>query len=324
MSPVERLATILLLAATSQTSAMRKAIRKRFVPHGADPHMAAAGSEPLSSLCGEMTSPAEQVLGLFRRPEDSAGLPWFNYVLWLDQAGLMGGSGMSSIDPEALAYIAPPPQLPGSVGVNRCGLRQWTVFGNNISGAGDSDLTYQGPDFLGPIRDDDDRCTLNFEANAEGSDFSITNYFWATFRNPLLDPLMSLTITLSPQFHRLFQGVQRAGAAEFGPALRRAAEAEAEWGSTCCPGAFANTTALASGDVLVACGPPLTPDCALWSRANWPAAPGFGGYSVYAVAYGASGSWVPVPQAAGGTAYAKFEEKMQSIGVGSICFERDA
>lgn len=242
--------------------------------------------------CTSMDASPEAVLNWFREPESSAELPWFNYILWLDQAALADGEGgLSAADPEALSYI--PVQSSSTFEVNRCNQRQWSLYGNNISGAGDSSLTKQGSEFMRGL--DNDRCTLDFDFNAARTSARISNYFWETMRIPLMDGLMSCNITLNSGFHRLFESVRNVGAADFSRTLEQAAEAEGFWGRKCCPGAFSSSSGSPSGDVLATCGPPLIETCALWHRTNSPAAPGFGGYPVYAVAYDAGGAWKPLP-----------------------------
>lgn len=262
---------------------------------------------------------AETVLDWFRKPVISEMLPEFNYLLWLDQAALAdGGEGMSSVDPEGLVYIeSPDAEYYGfDFKVNRCAKRQWSLYGNNISSAGESSLTYQGSEFMKGLSDD--RCELEMEFRSEGT-IRIGNYFWSTYRIPLVDATMDCTIKPNQPFHTLIKHVQGASAEQFEPMLRAAVKAQGDWGKTCCPGAHSGPTV--AGDVVATCRPPLTKECALWHRENWPTAPGLGGYSVYAVAYASldTGAWVPIPGA-----YAKFEENMKKIGVESLCFEREA
>lgn len=250
----------------------------------------------------------------FRKPTASVDKPWTNYLVWLDQAALAdGGDGMRAIDPEGLAYLEA--QSGRTWEYNRCARRQWSLFGNNISSAGESSLTSQGSEFMKGMSDS--RCTLDFEMNSAGTQGRISNYFWNTYRIPLLDKTMHCTIELNPHFRELFQEVQSVSAQQFETTLRTAAEMQGQWGRTCCPGVFSSAAPAATSDVLVACRPPLTKECALWQRDNWPAAPGFGGYPVYAVAYASSGAWAPIPGA-----YERFNASMKEIGVKSLCFER--
>lgn len=300
-----RVAALVILASTEADALRKRTQRATSKEEG----------EVAGARCTTLSS-AEAVLGWFRQPTVSTEHPWFNYLIWLDQAGLADAGGMSSVDPEGLVYVAP--QSGSTWGINRCAQRQWTFFGNNISSAGESGLTYQGSEFMKDMPDD--RCILDFDMNSARTEADISNYFWATYRTPLADAAMSCTITLNPHFHNLFLAVQNDvtddSAQQFQTTLQTAAEREGDWGRRCCPGALAGA-ASAANDVIAACQPPAVNDCALWYRRNWPAAPGFGGYSVYAVAYASSGTWAPVQ------GYTTFDAKMEEIGVQSLCFERE-
>lgn len=259
------------------------------------------------------------VLSLFKRPQ-AHQFPWFDYVIWMDQAGLADGGGMVKVDPEALAYIAPTSPLPGISTVNRC-VNQWTLYGDRIGRAGGAELTKQGEDFLRGFRNDDSRCKLKFDWNAQGTKAYIKNYFGTTWGAPHVDAARNVTAEVNPPFLRLFSALSGSSRASvFRARLRRAAEAEGEWGQLCCPGASDNSGPL---DVVAACRPPVVQQCALFLRRNFPIREGNLGYQLYAMGYRSGNGWAPVPQAGGGTALATFAKSMKRIGVNNICIERD-
>lgn len=125
---------------------------------------------------------------------------------------------------------------------------------------------------------------------------------------------------MNPHFHRLFEAVSDDGES-FWSKLKKAVADDGEWGSTCCPGASDES---GPRDDVAACKPPLVQECALFMRRNDPPAAGQLGYQVYAVAYQSKGTWVPVPETGGTTAYATFAASMSGVGIESICFERDS
>jgi len=270
-----------------------------------------AGPQP---RCFDLVSDEHAVFGQFHQPAQ-AGKPWFQYLLWLDQVGLAGGIGMRRADPEALAYLAPPTGT--SAIVNRCTQRQWSIFGNPIGTA--MHVTMEGPSFMARMASfSDSRCNLEFTWNRERTEALITNYVWATWRVPLFDRFLRITITLNPFFKRLFDSVE--GAHNFSTALQTAVSNEA-LGRRCCPGLFPLREAAIPMDVVAACRPPMVDECALWLRRNHPARSGYEGYSVYPVGYRSSGVWAAVPQN-GTTAFAAFRHAMAKVGVNQLCFVR--
>lgn len=270
--------------------------------------------------CADVSS-EKAVLSLFKPPQASE-FRWFNYVVWMDQAGLADGGGMVKVDPEALAYIPPTNPVPGISTVNRC-VNQWTLFGDRIGRAGSAELTKQGEDFLRGFRTDDSRCKLQFDWNAQGSKAYILNYFGTTWGAPHVDAARNVTIEVNPPFLRLFSAITPSAYSSselFSQQLRRAVEAEGKWGELCCPGASDLAMAI---DVVAACKPPVVQQCALWLRRNFPIQEGNTGYQLYAMGYKWGTRWEKVRKAGGDTALATFGKSMKRIGVNNICIERN-
>lgn len=280
---------------------------------------AARGATTLDK-CADVSMP-RAVLGLFKPPQASE-FRWFNYVIWMDQAGLADGGGCVKVDPEALAYIPPTSPVPGISTVNRC-VNQWTLFGDRVGRAGSAELTKQGEDFLRDFRTDDSRCELQFDWNAQGSKAYILNYFGTTWGAPQADAARNMTIELNPPFLRLFSAISPwaySSASRFRPLLKRAVEAEGKWGELCCPGASDESGPV---DVVAACRPPVEQQCALWLRRNFPIQEGNLGYQLYAMGYKSGRRWAPVPKVGGGSAMRIFGRSLKRIGVNNICIERN-